>query len=283
MEFLIRNFDSHNPDPILDRSGCRKRGMVDAMLPDTHTWGSAECLPKFVVIKADVTAADLEAHQGMRKVWRDELKFEVVESDKVKGEKTLKVTELNPGRSGVNAIKGDKALKVKEHLEKWGCTDHVDGENEIHTKFALEATVKTPEFWGVPAEKLAAMAPAKAAYSSVTEKIQVSLTTADSKESASALMKIMDVAGTAVSRAGDVEVFEVSTDKVLEKVQREVKQRVETTYMYQQHRFDKATVDAAEANGGVLDMKTEDFFAAIVDAADEVEKEPGDSEIGQVK
>lgn len=31
-EILVRNFDSTNPDPVLDLRGCRKRGMVDAMM-----------------------------------------------------------------------------------------------------------------------------------------------------------------------------------------------------------------------------------------------------------
>jgi hypothetical protein len=268
-EFLIRNFDSTNPDPDLDRSGCRKRGICDAVMPEGHLWGTAECLPKFVIIKCDIEDADRIEHQGLRKVWRDDLAIEVVESDKVRGEKVLSVVERNPGASGQNAIADAKAAKIKRELEKWGCADHVDGTNEVQTKFALEAVVKAPEFWGVTEAKLVEMAPAKVVYSAVTEKIQVSLTTADAKESAAALAKIVDVAGTSVSKVGAVDTFEVGIDKVLEKVKREVKQRAEATFMYQQHRIDEKTMDAAVEAKGVLEMKKEDFLAAIRDMAAE--------------
>jgi hypothetical protein len=51
VEFLLRNFDSTNPDPDRDRMGCRKRGMCDAEMPDGHEWGNLEGLPRFVILK----------------------------------------------------------------------------------------------------------------------------------------------------------------------------------------------------------------------------------------
>jgi hypothetical protein len=274
MEFLIRNFDSHNPDPDLDRAGCRKRGMCDQEAEDGAVpWESFTGLDlgrKFVVIKCPEILDRTELHpEGFRKVWRDDLKIEVVTSDKTKGEKVIKVTEANAGKSLQNAVNGKKLDRIKAHLEKWGCTDHAEHENELQTKFAVEAAVKSEEFWGVPAEKLVALAPAKEAYSAVTEKIQVSLTTADAKESAAMLAKVMDVAGEPISKVGSAEVFEVSTDKVLEKIQRETKERCEQTYLYQQHRIDKATMDAAVEAGGVLKLTKAELLAAIVDAAAE--------------
>jgi hypothetical protein len=274
MEFLIRNFDSSNPDPGLDRAGCRKRGMCDQESEDgAVAWEGFSGLDlgrKFVVIKCPEIKDRTELYpEGFRKVWRDDLKIEVVSSDKTKGEKVIKVTEVNAGKSLQNAVSGRKLDRIKAHLEKWGCTDHTERENELQTKFAVDAAVRSAEFWGVPAEKLVALAPAKEAYSAITEKIQVSLTTADSKESAAMLAKVMDVAGESVSKVGSAEVFEVSTDKVLEKIQRETKERCEQTYLYQQHRIDKATMDAAVAAGGMLTLTKAELLAAIVDAAAE--------------
>ncbi len=50
-ELLIKAIDYVNPDPVEDRIGSYKRGMIIAVKEDNHTWGNKECLPKFVVLK----------------------------------------------------------------------------------------------------------------------------------------------------------------------------------------------------------------------------------------
>lgn len=50
-EFLIKAVDATHADPVKDARGCYKRGDIVVVMPDGWTWGSAETLPKFVVVK----------------------------------------------------------------------------------------------------------------------------------------------------------------------------------------------------------------------------------------
>jgi len=61
-ELLIKAVDAHHPDIKVDGAGCYKKGDVVCIMPEGHEWGAKECLPKFLVVKADISdveAADL--------------------------------------------------------------------------------------------------------------------------------------------------------------------------------------------------------------------------------
>lgn len=57
-EILIKAVNATHPDPETDRTGCYKRGMPVVVMPDGHPWGSAERLPRFVVIKVPGVPVD---------------------------------------------------------------------------------------------------------------------------------------------------------------------------------------------------------------------------------
>jgi len=50
-ELLIKAVDATIPDPTKDQRGCYKRGDIVVVMPDGHTWGKEEGLPKFVIVK----------------------------------------------------------------------------------------------------------------------------------------------------------------------------------------------------------------------------------------
>lgn len=50
-QILVKAVDATHADSEKDRRGCYKRGMPVVVMPDSHTWGLEERLPKFVVIK----------------------------------------------------------------------------------------------------------------------------------------------------------------------------------------------------------------------------------------
>lgn len=50
-QILVKAIDATHPDATKDRRGCYKRGMPVVVMPDSHTWGRLEGLPKFVIIK----------------------------------------------------------------------------------------------------------------------------------------------------------------------------------------------------------------------------------------
>ena len=57
-QILVKAIDATHADPVKDRRGCYKRGMPVVVMPDTHTWGREECLPKFVIIKIPGVSVD---------------------------------------------------------------------------------------------------------------------------------------------------------------------------------------------------------------------------------
>lgn len=50
-EILVKAINATHSDTDKDRRGCYKRGMPVLIMPDGHSWGGEERLPKFVVIK----------------------------------------------------------------------------------------------------------------------------------------------------------------------------------------------------------------------------------------
>jgi len=57
-QILVKAVDATHADPTKDRRGCYKRGMPVVVMPDSHTWGREECLPKFVIIKIPGVSVD---------------------------------------------------------------------------------------------------------------------------------------------------------------------------------------------------------------------------------
>lgn len=60
-EMLIKTVDAHHPDLNVDTAGCYKKGDIVCIMPEGHEWGRLECLPRFLVVKADLT--DKEADE----------------------------------------------------------------------------------------------------------------------------------------------------------------------------------------------------------------------------
>jgi len=56
-ELLIKAVDHTHPDPVVDRQGAYKRGMIVRVEEDGFQWGTKEGLPKFVLVKITGLAA----------------------------------------------------------------------------------------------------------------------------------------------------------------------------------------------------------------------------------
>ena len=62
-ELLVKAVDATHGDPAKDARGCYKRGDPVVVMPDGHTWGALEGLPKFWVVKVPgATVAQLEQY-----------------------------------------------------------------------------------------------------------------------------------------------------------------------------------------------------------------------------
>ena len=269
MEFLVRNFDSTNADPDSDRSGCRKRGMIDAVMPDDHPWGSQECLPKFVVIKSPVTQAQIDAYEGLRKVWRDNFDYTVLAARPATGQYDIRVTELNAGASGQNKITSAKATKIEGFLTGWGCTAITVGDGYIDFTFSLWNAVRSKEFWGISAEVLAELTFTLVSYVSATGIGTVKVTVPQATKPEMVTMKVTEQGGTLTVSAHPEYTFTIERSVVLDKFKKAVKERAETTYMYQQYRINTVTMDAAVTAGGTLTLTKAELVAAIRDMAGE--------------
>lgn len=58
-EILVKAVNATHSDTDKDRSGCYKRGMPVIIMPDGHSWGGEERLPKFILIKVPGISVDL--------------------------------------------------------------------------------------------------------------------------------------------------------------------------------------------------------------------------------
>jgi hypothetical protein len=275
-EFLIRNFDSTNPDPNADRAGCRKRGICDAVMPEGHSWGTAECLPKFVIIKCNLTDAELAAYEGMRKVWRDVLDYEVTATRPATGQYDVRIFETAAGVSSQNAITGAKATSIQGYLTRWGCTNIVVGTNQVTFTFVLWNAVRSVEFWDITASQFATISFTLNSYSSVTGVGNITVTVAEKIDPKEINQQAQMVTRKIEERGGTVTVstypnftFTIERSAVLTNFRNDVKRKAETTFMYQQHRIRATVMDQIEAAGGVATLTKAQLVSAIRDMAAE--------------
>lgn len=269
MEFLVRNFDSTNPDEELDRSGCRKRGMIDAVMPDGHPWGTQERLPKFVVIRCDLTQAEIDSYQGLRKVWRDELDYEVVATRPAQGDIDLRIFERNPGAINQNAIVGIKATRIRNYLSAWGCSNFSLSETDAAFTFNLWAAARSANFWNVPVDVMAQLSFALVSYASATGIAKIKIKIPESMKLEVVESKVSEYGGTITAVALPDITFALNRDTIIQKFREDVKQRTEKTYMYQRHRIRSSVMDQIVVAGGTATLTKAQLVAAIRDMAAE--------------
>lgn len=271
MEFLIRNFDSTNLDLERDRMGCRKRGMCDQICDDgVVPWDTFTeiKLPKFVVIKVPgLTSTEMDVYQGLRKVWQDNLDYEVTAQNANQGWYDVRVFETAVSPSGLNAIIGNKATKIQGYLSRWGCINIVLGSNQIVFRFRLSAAVQSQEFWDISAEELASISFSIDSYLNGVGTITA--TVPQYADPNFVKLKIIQRGGTIISDVHPVYTFTIERGTLLQNFRNDLKRKAQKVYMYQQHRINQATMDAAVAAGGTLTMTKAYFLASIRDMAAE--------------
>jgi hypothetical protein len=264
MEFLVRNFDSSNPDPELDRSGCRKRGMVDDVKPDGQVWGRLETLPRFVVLKCPgVTEADAAPYERMRKVWRDRFEYEITGQNANQGWYDVRVYETSASPT-LNRIIGAKADKIRGFLQRWGCSQISLGDNALEFRFDLWDAARSVEFWDVTADQLAQLSFTLVSYSNGVGTIRVEVPEAVAPMRV--LSYIVDRGGVIVTAAHPVYVFTLERGVLLAAFRDDVREKAEAVFMYQRYRFNPAVMDAAEAADGVLTLTRQAFLDGILDS-----------------
>jgi len=273
MEFLVRNFDSTNPDAELDRSGCRKRGMIDQAEPDGKVpWEtfSGIRLPKFVVIKVPgLTEAEVASYEGLRKVWRDELDYEVVATRPAQGEIDLRIFEKNPGAINQNAIAGIKATRIRDYLSAWGCSNFNLSETDATFTFNLWAAARSANFWQVPVDVMAKLSFSLSSYASAKGIATIKVTKPESLKAEAIERKISEYGGTVTNVALPDITFTLNRDTIIQKFRADVKERTQRVYMYQQHRIKESVMDQVVAAGGTATLTKAQFLAAIRDMAAE--------------
>jgi hypothetical protein len=268
MEFLIKNFNSTNPDPDSDRSGCCKRGMCVAMLPDGHTWGNLECLPKFVVIKVPgLTASEVEAYEGLRKVWRDDLAYEVTAQNAAQGWYDVRVWEQAASPSGANAIDGAKRTKIEGYLTRWGCVSIAFADAALSFRISLWNAVRSVEFWDITAAQMAEVSFELVSYTSGVGTIKVTVPEAWKPEQIT--RKVTERGGAITSASHPVYTFTIERGVLLSAFRQDIKRKAETTYMFQQHRILPSVMDQIVTDGGVATLTKTQLLNAVQDLAAE--------------
>jgi len=264
-EILIRNFDSTNPDPVLDLSGCRKRGMVDAIFDSPHEWGSQEGLPKFVVIKCDLTDADLATYEGFRMPWRDNFDYEIMATNPAQGRYSIRIFELNVSPGGANSIIGAKAAFIEGYLTRWGCTSIVVGTNQVSFNIALWDAVRSVEFWDVDATTLSNISFVLNSYSSQTGIANITATYPLSFQ-LQVSRKIVERGGTIISSGSTSTQFTIERSILLQKFSDDIKRKAQKIYMYQRFRVNSTQMDLIVASGGFIELTKAQLVSALLDS-----------------
>jgi hypothetical protein len=265
MEFLVINFDHINSDPDKDRRGCMKRGMVASYFPDGKTWGSDECLPKFVIIKVpNLTESEINAYEGFRKQWREDIGYEITAQNANQGWYNIRVWEKNVSVSGLNKITTNKATKISDFLIRWGCENIVVTDNQITFRIQLWNAIRTVEFWDILALQFAQISFVLNSYSNGIGNITI--TTPENWPVLEVVPKIENRGGTIVSIDGSSYTFTIPRAAIVPSFVHDIRIKVERLYMFMQYRFNTSTVDAAVINGGTLILTKEQLLNSIINS-----------------
>ena len=246
-EILFKAIDATNPDPDKDRRGCYKKGYPVVVMPDGHTWGKEEALPKFIIVKC--TEVTVEQCKQYIESWNDNFSYTVVSQDAAKGIYTVRVQNDTANVSGLNRI---TLAKVEAFLTKWGCTGISFTSPYVQFTFKLWDVVRSDGFWGK--ENIDDFASfVLNSYDSTTGIGTITATVSNIPENA-VLFTIKKRGGTLISHTGNEYKFSIERSAIFELFKADVKHRTERTFCVRKFYISEADVNTVISAGGTVTL-----------------------------
>ena len=276
-EFLFKRNDYIHADPEKDRRGVHKKTDFINWKPDgfslfAHGNGPGSYLADFVIVKVPgITFEEAEA-SDYRKAWKDDFDYEIVATRPNSGEYDIRIFELNPGATNINAIAGTKATRIRDYLIAWGCSGFSLSATDASFTFSLWDAVRSANFWDTPliGTKVTFVLNS---YSGATGIGNITVTPIEGQWgtqtelqiSQTITRKILERGGTVISQIYPTFVFEIERSDLLTRFRADVKRRMEQTYMRHQYGISSSDHDTLVAAGGIVTMGKAEFLGKLID------------------
>jgi len=166
-----------------------------------------------------------------------------------------------------NAITGSKSTKINWYLTRWGCTSIVIGTNEINFNIALWDAVRSIEFWDATTVQLDQCIFTLNSYSGQTGIANITVSHPESFQYTAA-QKIVERSGVVSSSVATSTTFTLDRIQML-RHSKKIWSKSRSYLYVPAFRFNTATMDAAVAAGGVLELTKSQLLSAIIDMAAE--------------
>jgi len=246
-EILFKAISVTHADPDKDRRGCYKKGYPVVVMPDGHTWGKEESLPKFIIVKCpEVT---VEQCKQYIESWNDNFSYTVVSQNAAQGTYTVRVQNDTANVSGLNRI---TLAKVESFLTKWGCSAISFTSPYVQFDFKLWDIVRSDGFWGE--ENIDDFASfVLNSYNSTTGIGTITATVYNIPE-AGVLSRITERGGTLISHTGSEYKFSIERSAIFTLFKAEIKQKAEDIYCRRKFYISESDVDTVINAGGVVTL-----------------------------
>jgi hypothetical protein len=255
MEILVKAVSNTHSDPEKDRRGCYKKGYPVVIMPDGHTWGTEECLPRFVVVKCPQVTVPEAMHYINH--WRDDFQYTIASQNAAQGKYTVRIQEGNVSASGINKL---TTAKVSGYLEKWGCDNTTYVDPYYQFDFSLWNAVRSEAFWG---RDVSAVTFTLDTYNSTSGVGRIQVEVPSGVLPNDIIHKVTERGGTIVSSEHPTYVFDIERSDVLTRFRADVKSKLEQTYCRRQYYFTEAQVDTVISAGGSITLTKTQLLNAL--------------------
>jgi len=261
-ELLVKAVSFANPDPTKDTKGCYKKGDIVLIMPDGHTWGAAEGLPMFVIVKCPGLSEQTIADR--RDSWKQEFGYTTIATDPVLDGARYSLYQTVPGALNQYGI---TLAQVQTWITNWGGTVVSNTTNDVRFDITIAAAYQSQNFWGA-SPALLGVAITETAYDQGTgihtATIDVSAATITAQQAQEAITK-----NGGIIQSFAAGVFTVTFDRatVRQAFFNDLREKTDDILVRRRYSFAPADVDTAIGLGGTVTLTQAQLVAKVLDKA----------------
>lgn len=247
-ELLVKAKTTYtNPDAEKDRVGTYKIGYPVVSFEDGHSWGGAEGLPDFIIIKVKNTT--VVQMQDYLAVWRMDIKFSIVSSDTATDTFRIDAESDKVNNSGTRG--NITQAMVEDVLDGWDIEGIVDtGTNYVRFDIIVRKAIFSPAFW---VQDITNVGFTETSYNSSTgvHTVEVDYIDADNWDSVAIKKQLEAGGGTFVSDINSITTFTITRQTLYNEFVKGVKFVADQTGVYRrQYYFPSTLVSDIIDSGG---------------------------------
>jgi hypothetical protein len=259
-ELLIKAVDATHSDPAKDSRGCYKRGDPVVAMPDGHSWGVREGLPKFVLLKVPgVTVAQAQQYIAP---WTRAFTFTVVSSNLATDTHAMTIAVSAGVASG--GAGGITREQVEAFLNNWNATVNSAAANSVNFTCVILNAIRSAGFWN---RDVSALSFTEVSYTQATGNHRVradypaAMTAAQVEDAVRVRGGVITSHNTGARRI----TFDITRATVRSHFEATVIARLGSAWNRRRFRLTDAEVSAIESAGGVVTRTPAQVQAALRD------------------